>query len=235
MKIINLIIVFSLYLNASEYFAKLEPVEIYNIKAAVSGQIIYVNNKIESLNANNSIIVELDSSVDKIDFKQTKYKITTLSEIIKIEKNTLNKFLKIRAKSQLDKDNQKIKVLNLENQLADLIVKRAILEDKLTKKKLVEKNNYISNINVKVGDFVNAGTLLYTAQDLSQAKLNIFIPMTHAQNIITKRIYLDDKITNYKINKLYKVADIKHISSYKCEIIIDAPKSFSHLVKIEFK
>ncbi len=235
MRIFSIIIAFGLFLNASEYFAKLEPVETYNIKASTSGQVVYINNEIEGLNANNSTIIKLDSSVDEIDLKQTKNKIKTLGQIIKIEKSTLKKILKIRAKSQLDKDNQKIKVLNLENQLGDLVTKKAILEDKLNKKNLVEKSHYISNINVKVGDFVNAGTLLYTAEDLTKAKLEIFIPMSEAQNIKTKRIYIENRVTDYKINKIYKVADTKHISSYKCEIIIDAPKSFSHLVKIEFK
>ena len=235
MRIFSIIIAFGLFLNASEYFAKLEPVETYNIKASTSGQVVYINNEIEGLNANNSTIIKLDSSVDEIDLKQTKNKIKTLGQIIKIEKSTLKKILKIRAKSQLDKDNQKIKVLNLENQLGDLVTKKAILEDKLDKKNLVEKSHYISNINVKVGDFVNAGTLLYTAEDLTKAKLEIFIPMSEAQNIKTKRIYIENRVTDYKINKIYKVADTKHISSYKCEIIIDAPKSFSRLVKIEFK
>jgi len=235
MRIFSIIITFGLFLNASEYFAKLEPVETYNIKASTSGQVVYINNEIEGLNANNSTIIKLDSNVDEIDLKQTNNKIKTLGQIIKIEKSTLKKILKIRAKSQLDKDNQKIKVLNLENQLGDLVTKKAILEDKLDKKNLVEKSHYISNINVKVGDFVNAGTLLYTAEDLTKAKLEIFIPMSEAQNIKTKRIYIENRVTDYKINKIYKVADTKHISSYKCEIIIDAPKSFSHLVKIEFK
>ena len=100
-------------------------------------------------------------------------------------------------------------------------------------KENAELNN-INNINVKLGDFVNAGALLYVADDLSKAKVEIFLPIDKAKVQSSKVIYINGKETTYKINKLYKVADIKHISSYKCEIIIDAPKKFSELVKIEF-
>jgi len=235
MKIVSLIIALNLFINASEYFSKIEPYEIYNIKAAISGQVIFVNNNIKGQKAKNSTIIELDSKVDKIELTQTKNKLNTIEQIIKIEQSTLNKFKKIRSKSQLEKDNQKIKILNLKNQKSDLITKKAILEDKILKKKLKEKDNYIFDINVKVGDFVNAGTQLYTAVDLSKGKLEIFLPIENSKQYKNKHIYIDEKLTTYKISKLYKVADTKHISSYKCEIIIDAPKSFSKLVKIEFK
>ncbi len=235
MKIISLMIALNILLNASGYFAKLEPLETYNIKAAVSGQVIYVNDKIKGSNTSNSIIVQLNSLVDEMDLKQTKNKFKTIGEIIKIEQNILKKFQNIKSKSQLEKDNQKIKVLNLQNQQSDLLTKETLLKDKISNKELKEKNRYISNISVKVGDFVNAGMLLYTAVDLSKAKIEIFLPIDEATHNLKKTIYIDGKQTKYKINKLYKVADDKHISSYKCEILIKAPKNFSKLVKIEFK
>ncbi len=235
MRIISIVILLNLSIFANEYFAKLQPLETYSVKAAVSGQVIYVNDSIKGLKAKNTTIIKLDSKVDKVELNQTRNKIKTYKQIIKIEKGTLKKFQRIKSKSQVDKDNQKIKVLNLENQMADLITKKAVLEDKLDKKLLIENNRYISDINVKVGDFVNAGTLLYIADDLSKAKLEIFLPIDKAKAQSSKVIYINGKETTYKISKLYEVADIKHISSYKCEIIIDAPKNFSKLVKIEFK
>ena len=235
MKLFSLVIALNLFLNASIYFAKLEPIETYNVKAAVSGKVVFINESIKSKIAMNSTIVKLDSKVDSVDLQQTKRKLNTLTQIINIEKSTLEKFLNIRSKSQLDKDNQKIKVLNLESQQSDLIIKIANLKDKISNKNLKEKDVYISNINVQVSDFVNAGSLLYTAMDLSKGKLEIFLPFVELENILNKTIYLDGRITDYKIYKLYKTADTKHISSYKCEIIINSPKKFSNLIKIEFK
>ncbi len=235
MKIISAIIFLSVFVNATDYFAKLEPLETYNIKSAVSGQVIFTNDNIEGSISHNSIIVTIDSEIDKIDFKQTTNKLKTLTKIITIEKSTLKKFKNIRSKSQLDKDNQQIKILNLENQQSDMIVKLASLKDKISKKELKEKNHYISNINVQAGDFVNPGSLLYTASNISKSKLEIFLPINSTIDYMNKKIYIDDKITSYKISKLYKVADLKHISSYKCEIIIDSPKNFSSLAKVTFK
>jgi len=234
-KIISLLFVFVILATANEYFAKVEPLAIYNIKSTVNGEVIYVNDKSEGYDVVNSIMVKLNVKLDIIELKQIKHKIITLNKIIQLEKNTLNKFKKIRSKSQLDKDNQNIKILNLENQLNDLITRKATLEDKISNKTIRVKNRYISNINVKVGDYINAGTLLYTTNDLSKAKLVIFLPIKNASSYLNKTIYIDGKQTKYKINTLYKIADSKHISSYKCEIIIDKPALFSTLVKIEFK
>lgn len=99
----------------------------------------------------------------------------------------------------------------------------------------MKKSNYISSIAVKEGDYVNPGTLLYEAQDLSKAKLSFFVPISSIENIEKKDIYLDGIKTDKKIHKVYKVADESHISSYKVEIIVDKVKTFSRLVKIEFK
>jgi hypothetical protein len=88
---------------------------------------------------------------------------------------------------------------------------------------------------VEKDDYVNPGTLLYEAKDLSKGKLEIYVPIGDVEAIKTKTIYIDGEKTDLKINKIYDVADSKHISSYKCEIIINNPKTFSRLVKIEFK
>ena len=100
---------------------------------------------------------------------------------------------------------------------------------------MIEKSNYISNIAVKKGDYVNPGTLLYEAQDLSKGKLEFFVPISSIDSIKNKKIFLDGKESNIKINKIYSVADSSNISSYKVEIIVDKVKTFSRLVKIEFR
>jgi hypothetical protein len=235
-RILSLIFSLSLFLNAVDvYYAKLEPIETYNIKALVSGKVVFVNNKLEGLIAKNDIVVKFDDTVDLIDLKQTKKKLNTIKQIIMIEKNTLNKFNKIRSKSQLDKDNQKIKILNLQNQENDLITKIAILKDKIKNKTFIEKNRYIYNITVKTGEFVNIGSLIYQAIDITKGKLEIFLPIDKIKDYQKKQIYLNGKKTNYRINKVYKIADTKHITAYKCEIIVRSPNYFSQLVKIEFK
>lgn len=220
---------------SSEYYAKIEPISTYNVKSSVSGKVVYVNKNIESTNITKDTIVKIDANINKIDLKQSKIKLSGLKDILAIEKNTLNSFKKVSSKSRFDKDNQRIKILNVTSSISDLETKVATLKDLISNKTLNEQNKYIYNIAVEIGDYVNPGTLLYTAMDLTKGKLEIYIPISKANDIKTKTIYINGKKTDLKISKLYTVADAKHISSYKCEITIPTPKEFSLLTKIEFK
>lgn len=220
---------------ASEYYAKLQPVQSYKIKSSVSGKVIYTNENIEGKKANNSLIVQIDSNINKIDLEQSKNKLSYINEMINIEQKNYERLSRVSSKPAFEKDSQKLKVVNLKSSKADIIIKIEGLKDTISKKRLIEKSNYISNIAVKKGDYVNPGTLLYEAQDLSKGKLEFFVPISSIDNIKNKKIFLDGKETNIKINKIYSVADSSHISSYKVEIIVDKVKIFSRLVKIEFR
>ncbi|AXH15741.1 HlyD family efflux transporter periplasmic adaptor subunit [Malaciobacter mytili] len=234
----RLLVIFFFTMNlafASVYYAKLEPINSYQIKASVSGKVIFSNDELEGKLANNSTVIELDSYVDRVDLEQTKNKLKSINNMISIEQRNFERLTKVSSKSEFEKDTQKIKVINLETSKADTLIKIANLEDSIKNKKLVEKSNYIYNINVKEGDYVTPGTLLYEAKDLSKGKLEIFIPIADIEDIKTKNIYIDDKKSDIKITKIYDVADSEHISSYKVEIHIKNPKKFSRLIKIEFK
>lgn len=220
---------------ASEYYAKLQPVQSYKIKSSVSGKVIYTNENIEGKKANNSLIVQIDSNINKIDLEQSKNKLSYINEMINIEQKNYERLSRVSSKPAFEKDSQKLKVVNLKSSKTDIIIKIEGLKDTISKKRLIEKSNYISNIAVKKGDYVNPGTLLYEAQDLSKGKLEFFVPISSIDNIKNKKIFLDGKETNIKINKIYSVADSSHISSYKVEIIVDKVKTFSRLVKIEFR
>lgn len=220
---------------ASEYYAKLQPVQSYKIKSSVSGKVIYTNEDIEGKKANNSLIVQIDSNINKIDLEQSRNKLSYINEMINIEQKNYERLSRVSSKPAFEKDSQKLKVVNLKSSKADIIIKIEGLKDTISKKRLIEKSNYISNIAVKKGDYVNPGTLLYEAQDLSKGKLEFFVPISSIDSIKNKKIFLDGKETNIKINKIYSVADSSHISSYKVEIIVDKVKTFSRLVKIEFR
>ena len=220
---------------ASEYYAKLEPIDSFQVKSAVSGKVIYSNSKIEGLKANNSTIIEIDSLVNKVELEQSKNKLKFIDEMLEIEKNNYNRLNQVTSKSEFEKDTQKLKVINLESSKADMIIKIENLKDIISNKKLIEKSNYIFNIAVKEGDYVNPGTLLYESKDLSKGKLEIFVPITQIEEIKNKEIFLDGVKSNVKISKIYDVADVTNISAYKVELILEDVKIFSRLVKIEFK
>ena len=220
---------------AKEYYAKIEPIQNYTVKAAVSGKVLFTNEQIEGNSANNSVIVKIDSKINEIDLKYSKQKLEYINKMIKIEQKNYERLNQVSSKSEFEKDAQKLKVVNLQSNKADLITKIQTLEDTISNKKLVEKSTYISNIAVSPGDYVNPGNLLYEAKDLSKGKLEIFIPINKIEDIKNKDIYIDNKKSAIKIDKIYQTADSSHISSYKIRLVLNDVKKFSKLVKIEFK
>lgn len=222
-------------LFATEYYAKLEPIKSFEVKSSVSGKVVFSNSYIEGKKANNTKIIEIDSYVDRIDLEQSRKKLKAIDEMMKVEEKNYQRLLKVTSKSGYEKDTQKVKVINYQVTKADIMIKIANLRDSIKNKKLVEKNNYIYNIAVKEGTYVTPGTLLYESKDLSKGKLEIYVPINEIENIKSKKIFLDGKQSDLSISKVYEIADEKHISSYKVEIIVDNPKVFSRLMKVEFK
>jgi hypothetical protein len=222
-------------LFANEYYAKLEPINTYNIKSSVSGKVIFVNENLKSKIVNNNTVIRIDSKLNKIELQQTKIKRDALKKILKIQKNTLASFNKVSSKSKLEKDAQQITILNTSANISDLNIKIASLEGMILNKTLKIQNNYLSDISVQKGDYVNPGTLLYKSADLSMGKLEIFVALDDTTKLQSKTIFINDVKTDLKINKIYKTTDEKHISSYKVEILVPKPKSFSKLLKITFR
>ncbi|MGM0520168.1 MAG: hypothetical protein ACQERD_11050, partial [Campylobacterota bacterium] len=170
-----------------------------------------------------------------IDLKYSKQKLSYTNKMIEIEQKNYERLNQVSSKSEFEKDAQKLKVVNLQSNKADLITKIETLKDTISNKKLTEKSNYISNIAVNRGDYVNPGTLLYEASDLSKGKLELFIPIDKIDEVKKSDIYIDGKKSDIKIDKVYQVADSSHISSYKVRLVLDNVKKFSRLVKIEFR
>ncbi|MCK9162260.1 MAG: HlyD family efflux transporter periplasmic adaptor subunit [Arcobacteraceae bacterium] len=223
------------FVYASEYYAKLEPYDSFIVKAAVAGKIEYINLNTLGKIVDNETIIQMDDKLDNIELKYSMQKLQSLEEMLNIEEKNYDSIKNLSSKSLLEKDTQKIKTINIQTQVLDLKIKIATLQDKITNKKLIEQNKYIHEINVKVGEYVNAGTLLYSAMDFSKGKLEFFIPIEEANTIKEKLIYIDGEKTDLKINKLYQLADFTNISSYKCEIVLKNPNHFSKLHKIEFR
>ena len=129
MKIIWICLLSLSTIFASEYYAKLEPIDSFQVKSAVAGKVVFSNSKIEGLKANNSTIIELDSSVNKIELEQSKNKLKYIEEMITIEKNNYDRLNQVSSKSAFEKDTQKLKVINIESSQAEMIIKNESLKD----------------------------------------------------------------------------------------------------------
>jgi len=228
------------------YYGKVEPYQTYNIKADVSGKVIDVNKSAEGMNY-KGIVIKIDSYKDKIDLKNLKTQLYNFShilssqrEILKRKKKLYQIYKNLKTKSQLDKDlkfydyqNSIIAVNQTKNTIANLKAQIATLKDNISKKS-IKFNNYIYQINVNKGDYVTFATPIATIMNINKVKVDIFVPINKIDSIKNKKIYVNNKISDFKIDKIYKVADNKYVTSYKVELIGKYPK-ISDIIKIEFK
>lgn len=253
----------ALQLCASVYYAKVEPVEVYTIKANTSGTVHAVAREYEGEVASGLVVVQLDDTLDKIELtsstqklaalkgmqEATKASLANLEAIAAVKEDQYARIKDLKTKAQTAKEAEYIALMtannqaistrstlhNLESQIADLLFKIESLEDTIRKKRIELEGLLVYALHVNERDYVSVGTTLVEAHDVRQGKLTLFLSANDAQSVATKTIYLDDVPTSIKLDKLWPVADAQNISSYKAQIIIPAPEVFSRLVKVEFK
>jgi len=246
------------------HYAKVEPYETYTIKSAVAGEIKVAKIELEGKNVKNAVIVQLDDKLDKIDLKFSREKLNILDRMLQINQETLvateeslqreeDYYLRIESLSTIPKSKRdsafysyintktkylsiKEKIESLKQEKLNLKYKIDTLKDRIEKKRVSVKNRFLYKLLVHKRDFVNIGTPLATLNNLTKAKLILFLEDDEVIGIKSKSIYIDGKKTSYKFSKIWKVTDEKFISSYRAEIIIKNPKyKFSKLLKIEIK
>ncbi|RLA64484.1 MAG: hypothetical protein DRQ78_06040 [Epsilonproteobacteria bacterium] len=263
MKIV-LIFISPLLLFANIHYAKVEPYTSVTLKSAVSALVVEVDLDSEGTMVQSKRVIYLDDSMDKINISASEKSVlllkqmldinqdiaTSLNGTVKRQEGYYNRISKLSTASKTQKDNAyssftsaktqylttQEKIINLEKQILDTEFKITQLKDSIAKKSLILKDKYLYKLIVREGDFVNPGSPLAQVEDASRAKLVLFLEAEELENIANKSIYLNDKKTNYRVNKVWQVADEKFISSYRAEIYIASPKGvFSRLIKIEIK
>ena len=262
-KILTLLLFSSMALFAKEYYSKVEPYEILTIASNVSGQVTFADEKKEGKILDGKPYVKIDDKLDNIELSNVKNKITLLQNILALnetmEKNYDEMLVKkqrnydnvkvLKTKSVIEKDREFYDLLTTQNQLIstqkevdnlkvqinDLKLRAEQLDKSIADKSLSAKGYVLYQLSVKEGQVVNPGMELSKVADVSKAKLTIFLNADDMKNAKNKVIYLNGKKSDYKITRLWEIADATHLSSYKAEIIIEAPEYFSDLMKVELK
>lgn len=263
MKSLVILSISALSLFANMYYAKVEPVEIRSISSNVSGIVLEADEKNLGKTLGDEPYIKIDSYLDKKELNFVREKLIYLSSnvvsnenIIKNLESSLVKKRKnyksveaLKIKSQVEKDREFYELINSENQLlntkkelnsikaqiADLKLREAMLVKSIKDKNLKAKGFILYELSVKPGQVVNISTPLAKVADVSKAKLTIYLNRSDLADAKKKLIYLDGKKSEYKISRVVHIADSKNISKYMAQIIIDSPKVFSNLVKVELK
>jgi len=225
-----------LFIFAKVHYAKVEPYESVILKSAVSALVLDVDLDAEGSLVNEKRVIYLDDRLDKINLRTSKENLLILQETLKRQESYFKRMDKLKTVSVTQKDNAFFSFASAKTQYLDMQYKIAQLEDSIEKKSIVLHNMYLYEIMVRKGDYVSPGSPLATVVDASRAKLVLFLELSELENIEQKTVYLNGEKTEYKVDKVWKVADETFISSYRAEIYITAPEdSFSKLMKVELK
>jgi len=230
----------------ASYYAKVEPIESYNIKADISGKVLDVNRSAISTNY-KGIVIKIDDYQDRINLKSAEVKLKILKNILSSQKEILKRkkriyetYQKLSSKSQNEKDlkffdyqNSLIAYNQTKSNIADLEAKIKILKNSISKKN-IHFNNYIYELYVNKGDYVTPANLVAKIMDLSKEKIYIYVPLNKINSIKNKKVYINGKKSNFKIAYIKKVADDKFVTSYKVKLVGNYP-TISEIVKVDFK
>jgi hypothetical protein len=254
----------TLLLTAQEHYARLEPYQTYVVKAAAAGQVLAADDAKEGRVGDGSVVVQIDDRVDRAQKEALEVTRKSLEKTLRLteamaknqakvyekDRRYYERIKNLKTKSQTEKDrvfatmmaseNQllslKEKIATLKKQIADTRYQIFQLKDRIAKKAVRAEGLYIYKVAVRKGDYVNPGTLLLKAMDISKGRLVVYLDPDEVKGLEKKHIYIDGKKSDLKFEKLLKVADDTHISSYRGEIVVPHPgELFSKLVKIEVK
>jgi len=246
------------------HYAKVDPLERATIKASVGGAITKVDLSAEGRIAGEGVVIQIDDAMDRVSLASSKASqmlfqetlkinneiLTGLEETYRLKKGYFDRVNALSTSTQTQKDNAystyisaktqylstREKIVSLQKQIIDMKYRITQLEDTIKKKSIVLFNRYLYKLMVRTGDYVNPGTPLAAVYDISKAKLVLFLEPEELNKVKEKRVYIDGKKTEYRVNKVWNVADEKFISSYRAEIYLPAPKEkFSQLLKVELK
>ncbi len=249
-------------LFAAVHMAQVEPYVLYQIKSSVSGSVVESKWTMEGKEVKNEPVILIDNIQESIRIKSLRAKKSSLIKTIKIEQKNLQNLKKIKeikkrnyeriknlsTKSQSEKDrrlseylnantlylNQLAKIENLKIQLADIEENIGILQDQISKKRII-LSGYIYKIYPKRGDFVSPGTPLAETADTSRGKITIYLDKEELKKLGKNSIYIDSKPRNVEILSVKKIPDKVHITQYEVQILIPEPEIFGNLVKVEIK
>jgi hypothetical protein len=259
---LSLLLIYST-LNASVYYAKLEPLHYYEIKSSVNGKVVYANEAIEGHIAKSKYIIKIDDFLAKNELKSfifkeekiqslvelNKQSLKNLNEILKRKEKNYKRIINIKTKPSVEKDKEYYDILNMKNsinateekiqnfnlQLSDISFNIKRLKKEIKDKNIVGKGLFVDKLYVKKGDYVSPNTPILKLADLNGAKITLFLMADKLKDIRSKTIYINGNKTNAKIDKIWSVTDSVHISAYRTEILLPKPLIFSKVVKVEFK
>ena len=226
------ILITPLMVFAQTYMAKVEPYDSFTIYSQTSGQIVELNKNDET-KVVNKIIVKLDSNLEKKELEIYNKQLDLYLKKLSILENSYEKYIKIKGKSQSDKDDKLYDLIELKISIESIKLNIKTLEDTINKKTIKVENLYIKEFKVNLGDYVSAGTQLASAYNINKSKLVVYVSADDYENIENKKVLINGKDDIATIEKIDKTLDETYVSAHKITLVLK-DENFGKILKVEF-
>ena len=157
-----------IFLFANNYIAKIEPKDEFSIYANTNGEITFLD-KTKEMSIVNGVIVKIDNVFEKENLNLYQTQLKLLNEKLVILENYYNKYKTITGKSDYEKDEKYMQIIELKNSIKNLELSITNTKDILNKKEITLNNLYLKEFIVNKYDYVNAGTKIATAYDMQKS------------------------------------------------------------------
>ena len=225
---------------ADYYVAQIKPYQKYEIKSEYSGVVTKsMKSKEFSFIKDRELIVKVDSSDENIKLSTLIENLETVKDILEIKKRNLKSKERVKQLSSYDKNLERLSFLETKIELANTKESIRELKNIKNRKEFFVQNRYIDEVYVNEGEFVNSGDTIFTLYDISKEKIELFIKADDIEDIEKKRIYIDERKSKFRVEKISKVKDSKKLSTYKLYLVREnsdfRDKFWDKIVKVEFR
>lgn len=227
-------------LFAISYMGKIEPFTTYTISSEISGIVTFVDSTKEFSSIDTKeLIISIDSSDEDIQIESSTQSLSNLKEILIIQKQNYENKSKVKQLSPYDKNNEKLAYLQTKQTYIETKLNSKTLKNQKRKKEFYVKNKYLGKIYKNQGELINIGDVLFQYYDFSKIKIILYIKPEDIKNIKNKKIFIDNKKSEFSISKISKIRDKYRVSTFEVELTknnIDQDNiEFGQIVKVEFR
>ena len=233
MKSMLIVLLLSSSLLAQSYMGKIEPVQSYTIFAQTNGEIVELDaNKEHSII--DGVLLRIDDTLEKVRKSSYEEQMQNYERQLYIKNLEYRKIKDIKAMNDVEKDNLRLSILDIRYKMSVLKLQLNEVQESLKHKVIRVDNLYLKRLFVNKHDYVNIGQKVAEVNDVSKAKIVLYVHQRDIEGLKNKVIYINGKRTRAKMIKVAQTTDDTYVSSYMTELHLNY-KRFGQIVKVEFK
>ncbi len=224
-----------LYLLAQSYFARLEPDRTLLLSSTVAAQVAAIDEQQKGQLGTDRALIRFQGEVTQARLAAAKTQVQSLERTLQLREEQYARNRQLSSVSRRELEGEEMAILELKSQLAQAKERHVAAQEAADGLEVYATGRFVDRILVQEGEYVAQGQPLAQLYDLSRARAVIFVPIAQARTLKEKEIMVDGQKSDFSVDRIWSVADERHISSYRVELVGPPPEGgFSRLVEIEF-